>query len=118
MERSKLLTLLVSTAFLLGMGVVSTGCLEELPDGEEQTTGTIEVIYRSGPNGEDEVVIYLENKTMQKRLGRIPSDAWRTFEGIEPGSYTIFARNLDGLLLDSRGIDVREGRTTTVELGW
>ncbi len=118
MERSKLLTLLVSTAFLLGMVVATTGCLEEFLDDDEATTGEIEIIYRSGPNGEDEVVIYLENKTMQKRLGRIPSDAWRTFEGIEPGSYTIFARNLDGLLLDSRGIDVREGRTTTVELGW
>ncbi|MFW5952949.1 MAG: hypothetical protein ACOCSJ_02180 [Candidatus Natronoplasma sp.] len=118
MEISRFLTLLVSTALLLGMGVATTGCLEKLPDGEELTTGTIEVIYQSGPNGEDEVVIYLESSYDTERLGRIPSDAWRTFEDIEPGSYIIFARNLDGLLLDSRGIDVHEGGTTTVELGW
>jgi len=118
MNRLKILTLLISTALLLGMGVATTGCLEEFPDGEEQTTGTIEVIYRSGPNGEDEVVIYLENEGDPERLGRIPSDEWRTFEDIEPGNYKIFARNLDGLLLDSRGVDVREGRTETVELGW
>ena len=118
MERSKLLTLLVSTAFLLGMVVATTGCLEEFLDDDEATTGEIEIIYRSGPNGEDEVVIYLENEGDPERLGRIPSDEWRTFEDIEPGNYKIFARNLDGLLLDSRGVDVREGRTETVELGW
>ncbi len=118
MKGLKLLTLLVSTALLLGMGVATTGCLEEFPDGDEASTGTIEVIYHSGPNGEDEVVIYLENDGDPERLERIPSDVWRTFEDIEPGHYTIFAENLDGLLLDSRGITVYRGKTTSVEFSW
>lgn len=118
MGRLKLLTLLVSATFLLGVVVGTTGCLEEFPDDEEPTTGTIEVMYNARPGEERDVVIYLENESGQERLGQIPSDEWRTFQDIEPGEYKIFAENLDGLLLDSRGITVNRGKTTKVELGW
>lgn len=118
MKRSKLITLIVSIIFLLSIFVAFPGCLEDFPEDEEPTTGTIEVIYNSGPDGEDNVVIYLENDSDTERLGQIPSDNWRTFDDIEPDNYKIFAENLDGLLLDSKGITVYRGETTTVELGW
>jgi len=116
MKRFKLLTLLLSTVLLLGMVVVTSGCLDELPD-RDATTGTIEVKYSARPGEERDVVIYLENDET-KRLGQIPSNEWVTFEDIEPGYYKIFAENLDGLLLDSRGINVYRGQNTRVELGW
>ncbi|MEF8832483.1 MAG: hypothetical protein V5A66_03070 [Candidatus Thermoplasmatota archaeon] len=118
MKRLKILTLLISATFLLGMAVGTTGCLEEFPDGEEPTTGAIKVMYDARPGEERDVVIYLENESDQKRLGQIPSDEWRTFKDIEPGDYKIFAENLDGLLLDSKGITIYRDKTKTVELSW
>ncbi len=117
MKRLKLITLVLSTVLLLGMVVVTSGCLEELPD-RDATTGNIEVKYSARPGEERDVVIFLENDGDPERLGQIPSDEWVTFEDIEPGQYKIFVENLDGLLLDSRGITVYRGQTTRVELGW
>jgi len=118
MGKLKILVLLVSISLLLFGFLATSGCLEELPNDEEATTGTIEVKYTARPGEEREVVIYLENEGDPERLGQIQSDNWVTFEDIEPGNYKIFAENLDGLLLDSRGIAVYRGQTTRVELSW
>ncbi len=118
MKKLKFIALLLTISLILVGILATTGCLEEPPNDEEATTGAIEVKYSARPGDERDVVIYLENDGDPERLGQIRSDRWVTFEDIEPGQYKIFAENLDGLLLDSRGITVYRGQTTKVELSW
>ncbi len=108
MNKSKTTTIILSTIFLLGMVVTTTGCLDN-----GILTGTIEVKYESLVA--EEVAIYLDDGDVEERLGEIQTNEWATFEGIDPGDYTISARGL-GQVLDSEEISVSRGETTRVEL--
>jgi len=108
LDKLKASTLVISIIFILGMGVATTGCLDN-----GILTGTIEVKYESLVL--DEVTIYLDDGDVEERLGDIQTDEWATFEGIDPGDYTIIARGL-GEVLDSEEISVSRGETTRVEL--
>ncbi len=108
MNKSKIPTIIFSTVLLLGMVLATTGCLDN-----GILTGTIEVKYESVVS--EEVVIYLDDGDVEERLGEIQADEWATFEGIDPGDYTIVARGY-GEVLDSEEISVSRGETTKVEL--
>jgi len=110
LDKLRVSTLIISIIFLLGMSVATTGCLDN-----GILTGTIEVKYESLFVGE--VAIYLDDGDVEERLGEIQADEWATFEGIDPGEYTISARSL-GEVLDSEEITVNRGETTRVELSY
>jgi len=102
----------ISFILLLGLSIATTGCLND----NGIVTGTIEVKYNSALG--NDVYIYLEDDTGTERLGRIPSDEWATFDGIDPGEYTISATTLGDEILDSTRITVDRGETTRVELSY
>ncbi len=108
MDKLKASTLVISIIFILSIGVATSGCLDN-----GILTGTIEVKYDSLVL--EEVTIYLDDGDVEERLGEIETDEWATFEGIDPGEYTIKARGLDEVL-DSEEISVNRGETTRVEL--
>ena len=80
--------------------------------GVDVTTGAIRVIYHSVWH--NNVDIYIDGEYKRE----IPSDAYVTFHGIEPGMHTVRATTTGGIYLDEKTVEVHAGETVTVELSY